>query len=135
MFGQATRGPPVRALHRFLLVAAGVHQRGQFVEREDDVGADLVLDPNRHLGCEPVRRSVQVRREGDAVVVDAGQPLLALGDDVVRPDTFGVHREHLAETRAQRQDLETAAVGEGRALPIHECAQSACLLDDVGTWL
>ena len=135
MFGQAAHRPAVRALHRLLLVAAGVHQGGQFVEREDDVGADLVLDPDRHLGGEPVGGPVQVRREGHAVVVDAGQPFLALGDDVVGLDALGVHREHLAETGAQRQHLEPAAVGEGRAGPVHECAQSACLLDDVGAGL
>ena len=135
MFGQAAHRPAVGALHRLLLVAAGVHQRGQFVEREDDVRADLVLDPDRHLGREAVGGAVQVRREGDAVIVDAGQPLLALGDDVVGLDAFGVHRQHLAESGAQRQHLEPAAVGEGRARPVHECAQPAGLLDDVGAGL
>ncbi len=76
-----------------------------------------------------------MRREGDAVVVDAGQSLLALGDDVVGLDAFGVHRQHLAETRAQRQHLEAAAVGEGRSRPVHEGAQPAGLLDDVGAGL
>ena len=74
-------------------------------------------------------------REGDAVVVDAGQPLLALGDDVVGLDALGVHREHLAEAGAQRQHLESAAVGERRARPVHERAQTARLVDDVGAGL
>jgi hypothetical protein len=66
---------------------------------------------------------------------DVNVTLLALGDDVVGLDTLGVHREHLPKARTQRQDLETATVGEGRAGPVHERAQSACLLDDVGTRL
>ena len=123
------------ALHRLLLVAAGVHQRGQLVEREDDVGAELMLDPDRHLGGEPVGRPVQVRAERHAVVVDVGQPFLALGDDVVGLDAVGVHRQHLLEAGTQRQHLEPAAVGEGRSRPVHERAQSACLVDDVGARL
>ncbi len=123
------------ALHRTLLVATGVHQRGQFVEREDDVGAELMLDADRHLGGEPVGRSVQVRPERHAVVVDVGESLLALGDDVVGLHPRGVHREHLLETDAQRHHLEAAAVGVGRSGPVHERAETAGLVDDVGTRL
>ena len=79
--------------------------------------------------------TVQVRREGHAVIIDAGQSFLALGDDVVGLHAVDVHREHLAEPGAQRQHLESAAVGESRARPVHECAQPACLFDDVGAGL
>ena len=123
------------AAHRLFLVAAGVDQGGQFVEREDDVGAELMLDTHRHLRGEPVARAVQVRGERHAVVVDAGQPVLALGDDVVGLDPLGVHREYLAESRAQRQHLEAAAVGERRTRPVHERAQAAGLVDDIGAGL
>ena len=119
------------ALHRTLLVAAGVHQRGQLVEREDDVGTELMLDADRHLGGEPVGRPVQVRPERHAVVVDVGQPFLALGDDVVGLHPRGVHRQHLLEADAQRHHLEAAAVGERRPRPVHERAQAAGLVDDV----
>jgi hypothetical protein len=91
----------VGAGHRLLLVAPGVDQGGQLVEREDDVGADLVLDAHRHRG-EPVGGAVEMRGEGDAVVVDVRQPLFALGDDVVGLHPVDVHREHLAETRPAR---------------------------------
>ena len=121
--------------HRLLLVATGIHQRRQFVEGEDDVRADLVLDLHRHLGGEPVRGAVEVGDERHAVVVDMGQPLLALGDDVVGLHPVGVHREHLAKTRAQRQHLEPAAVGERRPRPVHERAESAGVVDDVGAGL
>ncbi len=49
MLGQAAHRPVVRAPHRLLLVSAGVDQGGQFVEGEDDVGPELMLDPDRHL--------------------------------------------------------------------------------------
>ena len=101
MFDHAPHRPVVRALHRLFLVATGVDQRRQLVEREDDVRAELVLDPDRHLRGEPVGGAVQVRPEGDPVVVDVGEPFLALGDDVVGLNALGVHRQHLAETRAQ----------------------------------
>ena len=44
MLGNATLRPTVGAFHGTLLVAARVHQCGQLVEREHDVGADLMLD-------------------------------------------------------------------------------------------
>ena len=135
MFDQTPHRPVVGALHRLFLVAAGVDQRGQLVEGEDDVRAELVLDPDRHLGGEAVGGAVEMRAERDAVVVDVGQPLLALGDDVVGLDPLGVHRQHLLEAGAQREHLEPAAVGEGRPRPVHERAEPACLLDDVGAGL
>ena len=76
-----------------------------------------------------------MRGERHAVVVDVGQPLLAVGDDVVGLDPLGVHREHLPEPGAQRQHLESAAVGERRSGPVHERAQTAGLVDDVGARL
>ena len=44
MLGNATLRPTVGAFHGTFLVAARVHQCGQLVEREHDVGADLMLD-------------------------------------------------------------------------------------------
>jgi len=79
------------------LVGTGVHQCGQFVEGEDDVRADLVLDPDGHLRGEPVGGSVEVADEGDTVVVDVGQPLLALGDEIVGLLPVHVRHEHLAK--------------------------------------
>ena len=123
------------ALDRLLLVAAGVHQRGQLVEGEDHVGAQLVLDLQRDLRGEAVRAAVQVRGEGDPVVVDPGEPALALGDHRVVGQAGDVHGQHLLEAHAQAHHLEAAAVGVGRARPVHEPAQSATGLDDVGSGL
>ena len=47
----------------------------------------------------------------------------------------GVHGEHLLEAGAERQHLEAAAVGERRPVPVHERAESAGLVDDVGAGL
>lgn len=44
VLGYAALRPTVGAFHGTFLVAAGVHQRGQLVESEHDVGADLMLD-------------------------------------------------------------------------------------------
>ena len=107
MFDHAPHRPVVGALHRPFLVATGVHQRGQLVEREDDVRAELVLDPDRPLRGEAVGGAVQMRPEGHPVVVDVGESFLAFGDDVVGLHAFGVHRQHLAETCAQREHLES----------------------------
>ena len=90
---------------------------------------------HRNLGREPVGGSVQVRGERHAVVIHPGQPLLALGDDVVGLKALGVHREYLAKPRAQRKHLESPAVGERRPGPVHECAQTARLVDDIGARL
>ena len=84
MLGDAALGPQPGALQGLLLVAAGVHQRGQLVEGEHDVRAELVLHLHRDLRREAVPVAVEVGLEPDAVVVDVGQPLLAGGHLVVR---------------------------------------------------
>ena len=118
-----------------LLVATGVHQRGQLVEGEDHVRAELVLHLQRDLRGEAVRAAVQVRGEGDPVVVHPGQPALALGHHRVVGQAGDVHGQHLLEADAQAHHLEAAAVGVGRARPVHEPAQSPAGLDDVGARL
>ena len=135
MFGEAADRPGVGALHRALLVAPGVHQGGELVEGEHDVGAQLVLDPHRHFGGEAVQVAVEVGAEGHPVVVDVGQPGLALGDDVVAGHPDGVHCQHLLETHPEAHHLEAAGVGEGRAGPVHEGTQPAGGLHDVGARL
>ena len=60
------------------------------------------------------------------------QPVLARRDHVVGPHAVDVHRQHLLEPGAERQHLEATGVGERRARPVHEGAESACRVDDVG---
>ncbi len=130
VLGEATDRPQPGALQRVLLVCTGVHQSGQLVEGEDDVGAELVLDLHRHLRREPVRRPVEMRLEGHAVVVDAREPFAAVrGQRVV--GVADLHRDDLLEARPEGHDLEAAAVGVGEALPVHELAEAPGLVDDL----
>ena len=114
MLHEAALRPTVRPEHRLFLIRTGVHQRGALVECEKDVRPELVLNLHRYLGREPMQGPVEVRGERDAVVVDLGEPALACGDNVVVFQPCGTHGEHLLEARPQAQDLEAAAVGEGR---------------------
>ena len=44
MFQQAPLCPATGAFHGFNLVVIGVNQRGEFIEGEDDIGTQLMLD-------------------------------------------------------------------------------------------
>ena len=101
MLGYAALRPTVGAFHGTFLVAAGVHQRGQLVESEHDVGADLVLDAHGDFGGEPVQRAVERRLERHTVLVHEREPLLAFRDHVVRFHAGDVHGERLLEARAE----------------------------------
>lgn len=90
-----------------------------------------MLHPHRDLRGEPVRRAIEVRLEGDAVIVDSRQPVLARRDDVVAAQRGRVHRQDLLETHAQAQHLEAAGVGEGRTGPVHEPAEATRLFDQL----
>ena len=132
---QAPDRPPVGARHGGLLVVAGVHQGGEFVEGEHDVRAELVLDGHRDLRGEPEAAAVEVAEEGDAVLVDVRAPRLPLGDDVVAHEPLGVHRQHLLETGAETHHLESTRIREGGAGPVHETPEPAGLVHQVGTGL
>ncbi|MPM47030.1 hypothetical protein SDC9_93738 [bioreactor metagenome] len=135
MLDQATPGPAPGALDRLHLVRPGVHQRRQLVEGEHDVGAQLVLDPHRHLGGEAELIAVEVGEEGHPVLVDERPPRLALGDHVVVLQAGGVHRQDLLEPGTEAHHLEAPGIGEGRPRPVHEGAESTGLVDDVGARL
>jgi len=135
VLGEAAHRPGMGAIDRLLLVPPGIHQGGQLVEREHDVGPEFVLDPHRHLRREPVQVAVEVGAEGHPVVVHVRQPGLALGDHVVVRQPDGVHREDLLEADAEAHHLEAAGVGEGGAGPVHEPAQAAGGVHHVGAGL
>ncbi len=98
---QAAFGPHVRALQR-LLVVGPVMRLGALVEHHDDIRPEVLLGGDDQLGREAVRRTVEVRLEGDTVVVDLA-------------------------TVGEREDLEAAEVREQRAVPGHEGVQAAAL--------
>ena len=125
MLGYAPLRPSERALHRTLLIAARVHQRGQLIEREHDVGTDLVLDTHRDLGAEPMQRTIERRFERHTILVHKCQTFLALGDHVVRLHAGHVHRQRLLEPGTQRKHLESARISERRPVPVHESAETA----------
>ncbi len=135
MLDQAAEGPESGALERALLVRTGVHQGGELIEGEDDVCTELVLDLHRHLGSEAMGRAVEVRLERHAVVIDAREPFLAVGGELV-VGVADLHGDDLLEAGAERHDLESAAVGVGRTPPpVHEGTEPAGLIDDLGTRL
>lgn len=70
-----------------------------FVERHDDVCAQVLLDRNRFLGGEAVRRAINVTLEGHTVVI------------------------YFARLH-EREDLKAARVGEHRIMPLHEFVQA-----------
>ena len=132
---EAALRPAVRPLDGGFLVFAGVHQRGQLVEREDDVRAELVLDAHGKLRREPVRAAVDVAAEGHALLVDERVAFLAGGEDVVVLQAGDVHGQGFAKAHAQAHDLEPAGVGERRSVPVLEPRQTARRLHDVGARL
>ena len=80
--------------------------RRAFVEHHRDVRAEHALDFHGFLRPEKQQRAVQVRTELDAVLLD------------------------LADFR-EAENLEAAAVGQNRPVPIHELVQPAGGADDV----
>ncbi len=125
VLGHAALRPPVGAFHGAFLVAAGVHQRGQLIEGEHDVGADLVLDAHGDLGGETVLVAVEWGFERHAVLVHEREAFLAFGDHLIGLHARHVHGERLFEARAERQHLEAAGIGERRTVPVHEFGEAA----------
>ena len=76
-----------------------------------------------------MQRAVERRFERHAVLVHEREPLLAFRDHVVRLHAGHVHGERLLEARAKRKHLESAGIGEGRSVPVHELRQSAGLVE------
>ncbi len=105
---RAALQPPQRSLQCVTGRGFVGRARGDVVERHGDVGAQSPLDLGGALGGEVALGAVDVAGEFDAVVVDAPE-------------------------RRQREHLETARVGEQRAVPRHKAVQAAQLRHDVFT--
>ena len=102
---ETTLGPVVSPLHcdSAVLVVVGI---GTFIEGHDDVRAETLLNADGAFRREVVRRTVNVTLEGHAFVIN------------------------LAGLR-QRENLESARVGQHGTRPLHEAMQSAQLGDEV----
>ncbi len=97
---QATLGPGVGARHGRGHLSGRQRRIHQLVEGHGDVAAQRLLDLDRALGREALARPVQVAGEGHAVVVDSAQV-------------------------GQAEHLETARIGQDRAVPAHEPMEPA----------
>ena len=80
--------------------------RRAFVKGHDDVRAQSVLDFDRFLRSEKEFAAIEMRPELDTCICNASQ--------------FG-----------ETEDLEAAAIGQDRLVPVHELVQSAKLLEDI----
>jgi hypothetical protein len=98
---QAALCPEVRAFHRFFGVGVVKRVRA-FVKCHDDISAKVFLDRDGALGGQAFHGSVDVRFKSDAI------------------------RVNLARIR-QREDLETARIGQHRFMPLHELMQTTHL--------
>lgn len=63
------------------------------------------------------------------------EPFLGLRDDLGLGVRLLAHRDDLLEPNAERHYLEATRVGERRAVPVHELAEAAGLIDDVAARL
>ncbi len=107
MRGATAARPAQRQLHGLARLAFGCRVRRAFIEDHDDVRTELALHLHRLLGTEKHAVAVDRRGEGHALLVDLAQ-------------------------RAEAEHLETARVGQDRAVPVHEFMQAAMPADDVG---
>ncbi len=97
--------PLGRASHGVLELAAVDAGGRNLVETHRDVAAQVALDLGGELRGEAGRRAVVDVAKRDSVVIDGEQRV------------------------AEREDLETARVGEDRPVPAHEPVQPAELRD------
>ena len=126
--GDAAVGPAVAEAQRALGVfAVGVIGRA-FVERDDEIGAELALDVDRAFRRQQVLAAVDVGTEGRTLFADLEQ---RLGPRDVAPALDLVGDRAVAEA----EDLEAAGIGQHRAVPAHEAVQPAHLRHQVGARL
>ena len=97
--GEAPRGPARGACGRFVHRLPGGGIGRAFVERHDDVRAEVLLDLDRTLGREEVRRAVEVALETHALLAEVAQA-------------------------GEAEDLVAAAVGEEGTVPAREAVEA-----------
>ncbi len=96
----AARGPREGEIERCGGLLEGGRILQALVEHHHDVRTEILLDPHRQLRREKAARAVEVRAERDALRRERAQ-------------------------LAEAEDLEAPAVGEDRAVPVHEAMEPA----------
>ena len=79
-----------------------------------------MLNLHGNFWGEPMHRTVKVGLKGDPVVVDMGQSLFFVGNYLIGAKGFGIHRNYLLEPNTEGEHLETTAIGESGAFPVHK---------------
>ncbi|GBD46745.1 hypothetical protein HRbin41_01577 [bacterium HR41] len=124
--GDAAVKPAVGALERAGgVVAPGVERRA-LVEGEGDVGPERRLYRHRPFRRQHLHGAVDVRAEARALLVDRQQEALRVGATARTLDLLGYRPV------AERENLETAGVGDERPAPPGEAVQPAETLDCLG---
>ncbi len=108
------RGPPflaaARPAQREIEAAVGVLEgtrvRRALVEDHDDVGTEVALDFHRRFGTNERRRAVEVVLKADALLGNLSK-------------------------FCEREDLESTAIREDRAIPSHELVQATLAGDEL----
>src|SRR5450756_1377780 len=104
--GEAALEPANAALARIARARLVRLAGNDVIELHDDVGAQVALDLHHDLGGEKSAGAVDVGLELDAFLADDAKPL-------------------------ERENLESARVGEDRPVPLHEAVESSHLAHDV----
>ena len=120
MLHEAPLSPKPGAFQRSFLITPSVVKGGALIESEDDVGAQLVLDLHRYLGCKSVHRAIEVGLKGDSIIVHMSKSLLIICNNLIRAECLGIHGNYLFKAHAQGENLKSAAIGESGSGPIHE---------------
>ena len=69
-------------------------QSSAFIEGEDYVSADFMLDLHRNFSGEAMHRTVKVRFESHTIIINMCQALFIAGDYLIGSKCFGIHRQN-----------------------------------------
>ena len=109
------------------LVFIRVNQRRQLIKSKGNICPNSCLDLHRQLWRKFMQRTIEVRLKHHTIIIHPGVPTRLLGNRNLFIN-ISAHRQHLLKARAEAQHLKAAAVGKGRAAPVHKLAQISGLL-------
>src|SRR3712207_5669372 len=104
-------------------VSVVVQGRGAFIEGDDYIGPQLLLDPDRDLRGETMGGTVERGGESDPFIIDLGQ-LRAGGTfrglRFLAGKDLGDLPNPVFKREPEAEALKPAAIGEDGAIPAHE---------------